>query len=97
MLNEKLILDKLDQFEKDFEIMLEVKIANSYNYQYLMVQIEEKLDELLMNVKNLVKQNKLDDISFLDFKRSILRLVHKEGMKRGEYEWANAFEKKFEI
>ena len=92
-----MILAQIDQLEKNLETMFDVKVADSYNYKYLMIQIEQKMEELLIKVKGLVKEHELDDISFRDFRRSAIRLIHQAGMKRGEYEWANAFEKKFGI
>ncbi len=97
MVNQKLILAQIDQLEKNLELMFDVKIEDSYNYKYFMVQIEKKMEELLIKVKDLVKEHKLDDTSFLDFRRTAIRSIHQAGMKRGEYEWANAFEKKFGI
>jgi len=97
MIDNKLILDKIDQLEKNFEIMVDIRVLESYNYMYSMDQIEKKLDRLLIKVRNLVKENKLEEISFRDFKKAIIRLIHEEGMKRGEYDWVNSFEKKFGI
>jgi len=97
MTDEKSILAQIDKLEKNLELMSEARIANSYRYKYLMAQIEKQMEEFLIKARVLVKENKLDEISFLDFKKSVIRSIHQAGMKRGEYEWANSFEKKFGI
>jgi hypothetical protein len=97
MINQKLILARIDQLGENLELMFDVKIASSYSYKYLMIQIEKKMEELLIKVKDLVKEHELGEVSFLDFKKNVIRSLHQAGMKRGEYDWANAFEKKFKI
>ena len=97
MVNQKSILAEIDSLEKNLEIMFDEKVNNSYNYKFMMEQIEKRMEEVLKKVKVLVKENELDEISFIDFKRSATRSILQAGMKRGEYEWANSFEKKFMV
>ena len=94
MLNPEAVLFKIDEFEKDLEIMISLKCNNSFSYKYLMSQIESKMEEYLKKVYALVEENKLNKIEFLDFKIIVINKIHQESMRRGEYEFVNAFEKK---
>ena len=94
MLNTETVLFKIDEFEKDLEVMISLKNDNSFSYKYLMSQIEIKMDEYIKRVHALVQDNKLNKIDFLDFKIIVINKIRQESMRRGEYEFANAFEKK---
>jgi hypothetical protein len=94
MLSPESVSIKIDKFEKDLEIMISLKNNNSFSYKYLMSQIESKMDEYLKIVHALVQENKLNKLDFLDFKIIVLNKIRQESMRRGEYEFANAFEKK---
>ena len=62
-----------------------------------MPQIEIKMEEFLKAVQSLVKEHNLDKTEFLDFRNVVVNMIHVAAMKRGEYEWADSFEKRFGI
>ena len=95
--NSTVILAKIGKFETDLEKMTDIRKSKSYNYEFLMPQIENKMEEFLKAVQSLVKEHNLDKTEFLDFRKVVVNMIHVAAMKRGEYEWANNFEKKFGI
>ncbi len=95
--NPKTALVQIGKFETDLEKMTNVKKSNSYNYEFLMPEIETKMEEFLKTVQSLVKEHNLDKTDFLDFKKIVVNLIHVAAMKRGEYDWANNFEKRFGV
>ena len=75
--------------------ILRSKAFNPAYPKYSMKEIEKRLEAFLGKVDKLAKEYDLDDTVPLEFKKEAIEKTYEVAIKRGDYEWAASFAKKY--